>query len=88
LQFAFRYRKHLEDLQAVVDDIVLVSDEAIKHALSLVYQNLRLVCEPAGVAGIAALISHSSLAKGLVYTPLTGGNAALAQLRDWITEIG
>jgi threonine dehydratase len=77
----------LEDIQDVVDDIVLVSDEAIKRALRLVNENLKLVCEPAGVVGIAALISHSSLARGLVCTPITGGNATLTQLLGWIREI-
>lgn len=77
----------LEDLQGVVDDVVLVSDEAIKRALRLVYENLKIVCEPAGVVGIAALMSYSSLARGLVCTPITGGNATLDQLLDWIREV-
>ena len=75
-----------QDLQDVVDDVVVVSDEAIKHALGLVYANLKLVCEPAGVVGIAALIMYSSLAKGLVCTPITGGNATFAQLLNWTAE--
>lgn len=77
----------LEDLEGVVDDIVLVSDEAIKRALHLLYENLNLVCEPAGVVGIAALLSDSSLARGLVCTPITGANATLAQLLDWIKDV-
>jgi threonine dehydratase len=72
----------LEDLQDVVDDIVLVKDDAIKYALHLTYKTLKLVCEPAGVVGIAALVSHSSLAKGLVCSPITCGNATLAQFRN------
>jgi threonine dehydratase len=77
----------LADLEGVVDDIVLVSDDSIKRALKLVHQHLGLVCEPAGVAGVAALISHSSLAKGLVCTPITGGNATRSQLQEWIANI-
>jgi threonine dehydratase len=38
----------LENLEGVVDDIVLVNDDAIKYELNLVYKNLKLVCEPAG----------------------------------------
>lgn len=78
----------LKDLWEVVDDVVLASDEAIKHALRLVYQHLKLICEPAAVAGIAALsnYSYSSFARGLVCTIITGGNATLAQLQEWIAN--
>src|SRR5579864_8027157 len=77
----------LEDLQSVVDDIVLVSDEAMKRALKLVHKYLGLICEPSSVAGVAALMTHSSLAKGLVCTPITGGNATWKQLQGWLAEI-
>lgn len=73
----------LEDLRNVVDDIVLVGEAAIKTAMRLVEQHLRLIAEPAGVAGVAALISYPSLARGLVCTPITGGNVTLEQLRHW-----
>jgi threonine dehydratase len=76
----------LEDLRNVVDDIVLVSEAAIKKAMKLVEQHLRLIAEPAGVAGVAALISHRSLAHGLVCTPITGGNVTQDQLRRWQAE--
>ncbi len=76
----------LEDLRNVVDDIVLVSEAAIKRAMKLVQQHLRMIAEPAGAAGVAALISHPSLARGLVCTPITGGNVTLDQLRHWQAE--
>jgi threonine dehydratase len=77
----------LADLEGVVDDIVLVSDDAMKLALRLIYQHLGLIAEPAGAAGIAALISHSTLAQGVVCTPITGGNATRDQLLAWIAQI-
>jgi threonine dehydratase len=77
----------LADLERVVDDIVLVTDKSIKHALRLVHEHLGLVCEPAGVVGVAAVLSHSRLAKGLTCTPITGGNASLSQLQEWIRGI-
>jgi threonine dehydratase len=76
----------LQDLRHVVDDIVLVSDDAIKQALKLVEQHLGLIAEPAGVAGVAALLRHPSLTRGLVCTPITGGNVTLADLRRWQAE--
>lgn len=77
----------LADLDGVVDDVVLVSEDAIKQALHLVHRHLDLVAEPAAVAGIAALLSHASLARGLVCTPITGGNATMEQLREWTAQI-
>ena len=76
----------LADLENAVDDVVLVSDDAIKQALRLVHRNLNLIAEPAGAAGVAALLSYSSLARGLVCTPITGGNVAKEQLRQWLAE--
>jgi len=73
----------LADLKDLVDDIVLVSDDAIREALGLVHAHLNLVAEPSAVAGIGALLSHSELGRGLVCTPITGGNATLEQLREW-----
>lgn len=77
----------LADLDGVVDDVVLVRDDAIKQALHLVHQHLHLVVEPAAVTGVAALLSHASLAQGLVCTPITGGNATMEQLREWTAPI-
>jgi threonine dehydratase len=77
----------LADLAAVVDDVVLVSDDAIKRAMRLVHQHLNLIAEPAASTGVAALLSHSALARGLVCTPITGGNATPEQLRAWTAGI-
>jgi threonine dehydratase len=76
----------LADLENAVDDIVLVSDDAMKQALRLVHRHLNVIAEPSGVAGVAALLRHSSLARGLVCTPITGGNVAKDQLRHWLAE--
>jgi threonine dehydratase len=72
----------LADLHGVVDDIVLVSDDAMKQAMKLIYKHLHLIAEPSAGAGVAALISHSSLADGLVCTPITGGNTTWEQLQS------
>jgi threonine dehydratase len=77
----------LADLHGLVDDVVLVSDDAMKRALQLIYQHLHLIAEPAGAAGVAALLSHSAVAGGRVCTPITGGNATPDQLREWIAHL-
>jgi len=74
----------LADLEGVIDDIVLVSDDSIRHAMKIVHQHLRVAAEPAGVAGVAALLSHSVMAKGLTATPITGGNLTQEQIERWL----
>jgi len=39
-----------------LDDIVLVSDDALREAVALLFQSARLAVEPAGAATTAALI--------------------------------
>jgi threonine dehydratase len=41
--------------QAYVSDVVLVDDEAIRHAQRLLWQATRLIAEPAAAVGLAAL---------------------------------
>ena len=44
--------------QALVDSVVLVSDEAILRAQAALWSTLRLVVEPGGAAALAALLSR------------------------------
>lgn len=65
----------LDYLRPVVDDIVLVSDASMLEAMELLLNETGLLGEPAGVAGIAALLEHDDLrAGGLIATPLCGSN--------------
>jgi threonine dehydratase len=64
----------LDYLKPVVDEVVLVSEDALRQAMALVEADTGLVAEPAGAAGIAALIEHEHLRAGLVATPLCGSN--------------
>lgn len=68
----------LDYLHPVVDDIVLVSEGSLRAATQLVQSETGLVAEPAGAAGVAALIEHPGLrTAGLVATPLCGSNVLL-----------
>ena len=64
-----------EIVRALVDDIVLVSEPQIEHALSLLITIEKTVIEGAGAAGLAAMLADeqrfAGRAVGLV---LTGGN--------------
>ena len=74
----------LDSLRGIVDDILLVSEAALQLAVRLVWDTLGLLVEPAGVAGVAALLEHRAvLARGLVATPLCGGNVTKQQMREW-----
>jgi threonine dehydratase len=64
----------LEYLAPVVDEVVLVSEASLRQAMSILVDTTGLVGEPAGVAGLAALIEHEHLRSGLVATPLCGSN--------------
>jgi threonine dehydratase len=45
-------------VQALVDDVVLVDDDDLRAAMSLVADSLGVLVEPAGAAGVAALRRH------------------------------
>ena len=65
----------LRTLRTFVDDVVLVEDSTIVQAMEMLYETLGRVVEPAGAAGLAALISQPQRWKGKrVAIPLCGGN--------------
>ncbi len=62
-------------IQRLVDDIVLVKDEAIISAVLLLMERSKMLVEGAGAAGVAALLHGEINLKGKkVLVPLTGGN--------------
>jgi threonine dehydratase len=74
----------LADMRGVVDDVLLVDDDALIASMALVQQHAGLVTEPAGVAGVAAILEHPDTFAGAnVATVLCGGNVTPEQLRAW-----
>ncbi len=74
----------LAELDTVVDEVLLVEDDALIRAMQLVFQHHGLVIEPAGVAGLAAAIVQQERFRGAqVVTPLTGGNLTAEQVQQW-----
>jgi len=62
-------------IQNLVDDVVLVEDEAIINAVLLLMERCKMVVEGAGATGLAAMLSGAiSLEGKKVLVPLTGGN--------------
>lgn len=75
----------LADLAGVVDEVLLVDDQALITAMQLVFQHHGLIVEPAGVAGLAAAISlPSRFQRASVVTPLCGGNLTPDQIHEWL----
>jgi threonine dehydratase len=73
------------DLTGVTDDILLVEDGAIVSAIRRAHADLGVVLEPAGAAGLAAVMANRDRFRGqLVATVLSGGNATAEQLRQWL----
>ena len=60
--------------QRVVDDIVVVEEEDIPHAILFLLERARLVVEGAGAVGVAALLSGRVKISGNGIAVLTGGN--------------
>lgn len=60
----------------LVDDIVTVDEDALSKALLLCLERAKLIVEPAGAAGVAALLSllRDRALPGPVVTILSGGN--------------
>jgi threonine dehydratase len=76
----------LEDMKGTVDDVMLAPDEAIIAAMRLLFAEAGLVVEPAGAAGIAAILSHPDRYKRKrVATVLCGSNLTTQQAREWLT---
>lgn len=61
-------------VQRYVDEIVTVSDDDIARAIVMLLERTKLVVEPAGAAGVAALLMNRVQVSGPTATILSGGN--------------
>lgn len=63
-----------EIIRAAVDEVVTVSDDDIARALLMLIERAKLVAEPAGAAGVAAILSGKINAAGPTTVIISGGN--------------
>jgi len=64
-----------------VSDMVTVTDDSIVRAMLVIWERLKLVVEPTGAMGLAALLDKTVVAKDMrVGVILSGGNADFAAL--------
>ncbi|MDP9318344.1 MAG: pyridoxal-phosphate dependent enzyme, partial [Actinomycetota bacterium] len=70
-------------ITAYVDDVVTVSEDAIRSALRHVVLGCKLVCEPSGAVSIAGILEHRALAgHGPAVAVLSGGNVEQRTLSE------
>ena len=80
------FEEAVTDLTGLIDDVLLVPDSSLIAAMRLAHKELGVVLEPAGAAGLAALIDHREQFRGrLVATVLTGGNVSAANMEEWLS---
>lgn len=71
-------------LKETIDAVVLVDDDDILAAMRFARDEWTRIVEPAGAAGLAAILKDRASLQGLrVATPLCGGNVTAAQAREW-----
>jgi threonine dehydratase len=78
------FEEAVTDLAGLIDDVLLVPDSSLITAMRLAHKELGVVLEPAGAAGLAALMDHREQFRDrLVATVLTGGNVNATNLAEW-----
>jgi len=67
----------------LVDEIVTVSDDEILDAMAFLFDRMKLVTEPSGAVGVAALLTGAVAAPGAtVGVVLSGGNVGVARFAE------
>ncbi len=68
-------------IRAHVAAILTVSDDAVRHAMQLVMERMKLVVEPSAVVGLAALVTRrQEIAGRRIGVIFSGGNVDLRQM--------
>jgi threonine dehydratase len=71
-------------VQRYVDEVRTVTDDALLAALRAVATQAKLLVEPAGAAGVAALLADPAIERPVAVV-LTGGNADPERFGAWLT---
>jgi len=76
----------LGEMQATVDEMVLVGEDHLRQAVRLLHRELGLVVEPAGAASLAVAMQDASRYRDqLVAVVISGGNLAPSLMREWLS---
>jgi threonine dehydratase len=71
-----------EVIRRLVDDVVTVTDEQLVEAMRFAFERLKLVIEPSGAAGIAALLSGAVAPGERVGIVVSGGNVGAERFAE------
>jgi threonine dehydratase len=67
--------------------MVTVSERAIMEAVAWLFYRMKLVVEPSGALGLAALLSGAVVPEGKIGVILSGGNIDASTLTEIITSL-
>lgn len=70
----------------LVDDIALVTDDQVRDAMRFAFERLKLVIEPSGATGLAALLSGQVAVSGKVGVIISGGNVSPERFAELIAR--
>jgi threonine dehydratase len=71
-------------IRECVDDMLTVSDDDLIRAMQFVWMRLKLIVEPTGVLGLAAVFNHRYPVEGArIGVILSGGNVDFAAAMRW-----
>lgn len=75
----------LKDMEGLADDTLLVSDGSILRAMRWLLRHAGILAEPAGAAGMAAILENPGLFRGkTVATVVCGSNLTAEQIKQWL----
>lgn len=70
----------------LVDDVALVTDDQIRDAMRFAFERLKLVIEPSGATGLAALLSGQVAVSGKVGVIISGGNVSPERFAELVAK--
>lgn len=74
-------------LKETIDDVVLIDDSQLHNAMRFAHKTWKRLVEPAGAAGLAAVLSQARLLSGSrVATVLCGANLTHQQIAAWFSK--
>ena len=73
-----------QHVQAYVDDVVTISDEAIAAAVKYLFHEARIVAEPSGAAALAGALQSGASASSGIVAIVSGGNVEPADFARYI----
>jgi threo-3-hydroxy-L-aspartate ammonia-lyase len=75
-----------EVLRRLVDEVVTVTDPELVEAMRFAFERLKLVIEPSGAAGLAALLAGAVPAEGRIGVVVSGGNVGADRFAELVVS--